>query len=154
MGIKLDNFDQIILTELQKDATLSMDVLSERVNLSRNACWRRVRQLEESGVITGRVALIDPQSIGLGLSVFVLISTNEHGPDWLAQFEAAVKATPEILGAHRMTGDLDYILRVKVRDVKSYDEFYQRLISQVPIADVSASFVMQDIVDTTQLPIK
>ena len=153
MSINLDNYDHIILRELQKDATLSMDTLSERVNLSRNACWRRVRQLEESGVIKSRVALIDPELVGLGLSVFVLIKTNQHGPDWLQKFEGAVKSTPEIVGAHRMTGDLDYVLRVRVRDVKSYDQFYQRLINQVPIADISASFVMQDIVDTTQLPL-
>lgn len=149
----LDNYDHIILTELQKDATISMDALSERVNLSRNACWRRVRQMEESGVIRSRVALVDPQSVGLGLSVFVLIKTNQHGPDWLTQFETAVKSTPEIIGAYRMSGELDYVLRVRVSDVKSYDQFYQRLIAQVPIADISASFVMEDIVETTQLPI-
>jgi len=153
MTESLDNYDHIILTELQRDATISMDTLSERVNLSRNACWRRVRQLEESGVIRSRVALVDPQSVGLGLSVFVLIKTNQHGPDWLAQFEAAVKSTPEIIGAYRMAGELDYVLRVRVRDVASYDQFYQRLIAQVPIADISASFVMEDIVETTQLPI-
>ena len=153
MGEKLDNYDHTILTELQKDASISMDVLSERVNLSRNACWRRVRQLEESGIIQSRVALVDPESVGLGLSVFVLIKTNQHGPDWLKKFEAAVKSTPEIIGAHRMSGDLDYVLRVRVRDVKSYDNFYQKLIAQVPISDVSASFVMEDIVDTTRLPI-
>ena len=153
MGEKLDNYDRTILTELQKDASISMDVLSERVNLSRNACWRRVRQLEESGIIQSRVALVDPESVGLGLSVFVLIKTNQHGPDWLKKFEAAVKSTPEIIGAHRMSGDLDYVLRVRVRDVKSYDNFYQKLIAQVPISDVSASFVMEDIVDTTKLPI-
>jgi len=123
MTEKLDNFDHTILQELQKDATLSMDALSERVNLSRNACWRRVRQLEESGVIQSRVALVNPQTVGLGLSVFVLIKTT------------------------------DYVLRVRVADVKSYDQFYQRLTSQVPIADISASFVMEDIVDTTKLPI-
>ena len=153
MGEKLDNYDHTVLTELQKDASISMDVLSERVNLSRNACWRRVRQLEESGIIQSRVALVDPESVGLGLSVFVLIKTNQHGPDWLKKFEAAVKSTPEIIGAHRMSGDLDYVLRVRVRDVKSYDNFYQKLIAQVPISDVSASFVMEDIVDTTKLPI-
>ncbi len=153
MSQKLDKYDHTILTELQKDASISMDLLSERVNLSRNACWRRVKQLEESGIIRSRVALVDPESVGLGLSVFVLIRTNQHGPDWLTKFEAAVKSTPEIIGAHRMSGDLDYVLRVRVRDVKSYDNFYQKLISQVPISDISASFVMQDIVDTTMLPI-
>jgi len=150
----LDNYDHIILTELQKDASVSMDALSERVNLSRNACWRRVRQLEESGVIQAKVALVNPDKVGLGLTVFVLIKTNQHGPEWLKKFENAVKSTPEIIGAYRMTGDLDYVLRARVADVKSYDQFYQRLTNQVPIADISASFVMEDIVDTTELPIQ
>ena len=130
-----------------------MDTLSERVNLSRNACWRRVKQLQDSGVIQARVALIDPESVGLALSVFVLIRTNQHGPEWLKKFQRAVTSMPEIVGAHRMTGDLDYVLRVRVADVKSYDQFYQRLTGQVPIAEISASFVMEDLVDTTQLPI-
>ena len=149
----LDNYDRAILAELQLDATSSMDALSEKVNLSRNACWRRVRQMEENGIIRGRVALLDPESIGLGLTVLVMIKTNEHGPEWLNKFEKAVKNNPQIVGAHRMAGELDYVLRVRVADVKSYDRFYQQLISEVPIADVSASFVMEDIVDTTILPI-
>ena len=149
----LDNYDRAILAELQLDATSSMDALSEKVNLSRNACWRRVRQMEENGIIRARVALLDPESIGLGQTVLVMIKTNEHGTEWLAKFEKAVKKNPQIVGAHRMAGELDYVLRVRVADVKSYDRFYQQLISEVPIADVSASFVMEDIVDTTILPI-
>ena len=149
----LDNYDRAILAELQIDATKSMDALSEKVNLSRNACWRRVRQMEENGIIRARVALLDPVAIGLGQTVLVMIKTNEHGTEWLAKFEMAVKKNPQIVGAHRMAGELDYVLRVRVADVKSYDRFYQQLISEVPIADVSASFVMEDIVDTTILPI-
>lgn len=153
MSANLDNFDRSILVELQKDASLSMDVLSERINLSRNACWRRVKQMEEAGVIKSRVALVNPDSIGIGLSVIVLIRTNQHGPEWLAKFKEAVESAPEIVGAHRMTGDLDYVLKVMVKDIKSYDQFYQRLICQVPFADISSSFVMENIVDTTQLPL-
>jgi Lrp/AsnC family transcriptional regulator len=130
-----------------------MDMLSETVNLSRNACWRRVKALEDSGVIRGRVALLDAQALGLGLSVFVMIRTKEHGQDWLTRFERAVKRLPEIVGAHRMSGDLDYVLRVRVADVQSYDAFYKRLISLVPISDISASFVMEDIIDSPALPI-
>ena len=103
----LDNYDRAILAELQLDATSSMDALSEKVNLSRNACWRRVRQMEENGIIRGRVALLDPESIGLGLTVLVMIKTNEHGPEWLNKFEKAVKNNPQIVGAHRMAGELD-----------------------------------------------
>lgn len=150
----MDKKDRMILAALQPDASISMDALAERVNLSRNACWRRVKQMEESGVIKARVTLIDPDALSLGLSVFVMIRTNAHEPDWLAKFERAVRDLPQIIGAHRMSGDLDYVLRVRVADVKGYDHFYQRLISQVPISDISASFVMDDIKDTTVLPVE
>lgn len=148
----LDQTDRRILSVLQRDAAISMDALSDAVHLSRNACWRRVRLMEEAGVITGRVALVNPEALDLGLSVFVMIRTASHDPDWLAQFEAAVKALPEIIGAHRMSGELDYVLRVRVGSVQDYDRFYQRLIARVPVAEISASFVMDDIKDTTVLP--
>lgn len=153
MNANLDTIDRKILNILQKDATISMDALSERVNLSRNACWRRVKQMEDEGVITARVALIDPNAVGLGLTAFVMIRTKAHEPEWLKKFESAVKSLPEITAAHRMSGDLDYILRVRIADVKGYDTFYQRLIAKVPVAEISASFVMDDIKDTTALPV-
>lgn len=149
----MDKKDRLILEALQPDASLSMDALAERVNLSRNACWRRVKQMEERAIIRGRVTLVDPDALSLGLSVFVMIRTGDHEPGWLKQFEQVVKSMPEIVGAHRMSGDLDYVLRVRVADVKGYDCFYQSLISQVPISDISASFVMDDITDTTVLPV-
>ncbi len=149
----MDKIDRLILEALQPNASLSMDALAERVNLSRNACWRRVKQMEESGVIRGRVTLVDPQAVSLGLSVLVLIRTGEHDPAWLKRFEKTVRSMPEIIGAHRMSGDLDYVLRIRVADVKGYDRFYQSLISQVSISDISASFVMDDIKDTTVLPV-
>ncbi len=152
MSQTLDETDRRILAVLQRDATISMDALSELVHLSRNACWRRVKQMEEAGILKARVALVDPDALGLGLSVFVMIRTASHEPDWLERFEAAVKALPEIIGAHRMSGDLDYVLRVRVASVKDYDRFYQRLIQRVPVAEISASFVMDDIKDTTALP--
>jgi len=152
MPYEIDKIDRQILTVLQQDASLSMDALSERVHLSRNACWRRVKQMEEEDVIRARVALVNPEALDLGLSVFVLIRTNEHAPDWLERFSKAVKVMPEIVGAHRMSGELDYVLRVRVSDMKDYDRFYKRLISRVPISDISASFVMDDIKDTTALP--
>ena len=148
----IDKIDIKILTLLQKDAAVSMDILSERVGLSRNACWRRVKQMEDADVIRRRVALLDPDAVGVGLLVFVMIRTNAHAPDWLLKFEEAVRTMPEIVGAHRMSGELDYILRVRVTNVKGYDVFYQRLIARVPISDISASFVMDDIKDTTELP--
>ena len=149
----MDDLDRRILAQLQRDATLPLDLLGERVGLSRNACWRRIKVLEESGVLRARVALLDPARIGLGLTVFILVRTSSHDPKWLDKFARATRSMPEILGAYRMSGDLDYLLRVAVRDVKAYDAFYQRLIAKVPVANVSASFVMEDIKDTTALPI-
>lgn len=152
MAEKIDGIDRRILFELQTDATLSVDQLSERVGMSRNACWRRVRILEEEGVITGRVALVDPDKVGLGLAVFIMVRTSHHEPGWLARFREAVSAIPEITGVYRMSGDLDYVLRARVPDVKAYDRLYQRLIAKVPLTDVSASFVMEEIKETTALP--
>ena len=149
----IDEIDRRILRVLQQDASISVDALGEKVHLSRNACWRRVKQLEERGVIRGRVTLVDPSAVDLDLSVFVLIRTNAHEPAWLHQFDRAVRELPEIIGAHRMSGELDYVLRVRVSSVKAYDTFYQKLTNRVPIADISASFVMDDIKDTTELPI-
>ncbi|RCS23759.1 Lrp/AsnC family transcriptional regulator [Phyllobacterium salinisoli] len=154
MTVEIDELDRRILAELQRDGTLSVDALSERVNLSRNACWRRMKRLEEEGVITGRVALVDADRVGLGLSVFILIRTSNHDPDWLKQFREAVSSLPEVVGVYRMTGDLDYVLRARVADVKGYDRLYQRLIAKVPLSDVSASFVMEEIKETTVVPLE
>jgi Lrp/AsnC family transcriptional regulator len=152
MKPEIDPMDRMILAELQRDGTLSVDQLSERVNLSRNACWRRVKMMEEDGVITGRVALVDPEKLGFGLSVFILIRTTHHEPEWLRKFHDAVTSIPEIIGVYRMSGDLDYVLRARVPDVKAYDRLYQRLIAKVPLSDVSASFVMEEIKETMELP--
>lgn len=130
-----------------------MDILLERAGLYRNTYRRRVKQMEAANVIRGRVALLDPDAVDVGLLVFVMIRTNTHPPDWLLKFEKAVRAMPKILGAHRMSGALDYVLRVRVQNVKGYDVFYQRLIARVPISDISASFVMDDIKETTELPL-
>jgi Lrp/AsnC family transcriptional regulator len=154
MSAEIDTIDRRILAELQRDGSLSIDQLSDRVNLSRNACWRRMKRLEDDGVIIGRVALVDAEKIGLGLSVFILVRTSRHDPDWLKLFRDAVTSLPEITGVYRMSGDLDYILRARVADVKAYDRLYQRLISRVPLTDVSASFVMEEIRDTTVLPME
>ena len=153
MSHELDEADLRILRCLQQDASVSMDELAARTSLSRNACWRRVKQLEERRIIRGRVALIDPDAVGLGLSVFVIIRTSAHEEGWLGKFEEAVRTLPEIQGAHRMTGDIDYVLRLRVADVTGYDRFYKRLIAKVPISDISASFVMEDIKESTALPI-
>lgn len=153
MSINIDEIDRRLLALLQKDASLSVDALAEKVHLSRNACWRRVKNLEASKVILRKVALLDPEAVGLGLQVLVLVRTNQHDSNWLKLFNDAVRTMPEIISAHRMSGELDYVLRVRVASVRDYDVFYQRLISRVPVADISASFVMEDIKDTTELPV-
>ena len=150
---QLDINDIKILRQLQKNASLSIEEISDRIALSRNACWRRIRRLEDDGIINKRVAIVNADALDLGQMVIVLISTNSHDPKWLSLFRSAIAEMPEIMGAHRMSGDLDYILRVRVRDVRAYDKFYQRLISKVPISNVSASFVMEDLKDSTELPL-
>ncbi|WP_299965763.1 Lrp/AsnC family transcriptional regulator [uncultured Roseobacter sp.] len=149
----LDAIDRRLLVQLQRDAATPLDALGEAVNLSRNACWRRIKALEAAGVIKGRVAVLDADKLGLGLMVFIMIRTNAHAPDWLTQFRQATRAMPEILGVYRMTGDLDYLIRARVADMAGYDRLYQALIHRVPLSDVSASFVMEEIKDTAELPL-
>ena len=153
MSEELDSTGRRLLAELQRDATLTVDQLSERLGLSRNACWRRVKVLEERGVITGRVALVDAEKIGLGLSVFVIIRTSHHDPDWLRKFREAVISFPEITGVYRMTGDVDYLLQAVVPDMAAYDRLYKTLIGRIDLSDVSSSFVMEEIKATTCLPL-
>lgn len=150
---KLDETDRRLLRALQKDSGLSLDALSEQTNLSRNACWRRVKALEASGVIRSRVTLLSPEHLGLALTVFIQIRTNAHDARWLDKFAKATRTMPEIQGVYRMTGDLDYLIRARVADMAGYDRLYQDLIARVPLSDVSASFVMEEIKDTTELPI-
>jgi len=149
----IDDIDRRILTELQRDATLALDALGERVGLSRNACWRRVKALEASGVIRARVALLDPTKLGLGLTVFLQIRAARHDAEWLEQFARATRALPEVQGVYRMSGDLDYLIRAQVADMADYDRLYQTLIARVPMGDVSASFVMQEIKHSTEIPL-
>ena len=149
----LDKIDRAILAELQRDATLTVDDLAARIHLSRNACWRRVKALEESGVIKARVALIDAAKLGLGLTAFIAIRTAQHEEKWLEKFSRAVREFPEIIGVYRTTGETDYLLQAVVSDIAGYDQLYKRLITRISLTDVSASFVMEKIKETTALPI-
>jgi Lrp/AsnC family transcriptional regulator len=149
----LDKTDRAILTELQRDATLTVDELAERITLSRNACWRRVKALEEAGIIKGRVVLLDAAKLGLGLTAFIAIRTAQHEEKWLEKFSRAVREIPEIIGVYRTTGETDYLLQAVVSDIAGYDQLYKRLIARIPLTDVSASFVMEKIKETTALPI-
>lgn len=151
---KLDDLDKKILRELQSDASTPIEELGERIGLSRNACWRRIKLLEEAGVIQKRVAIASPEALGLGLQVFIAVRTDDHHQGWLDRFSRAVKDIPEITGAYRMSGELDYLIRARISDIKDYDALYQRLIRKVQMSDVSASFVMEEIKETTALPVE
>jgi len=151
--MKIDSIDRRLLGELQRDSAQSLEELGEKVGLSRNASWRRIRALEEQGVIKKRVALLDPETMGLPLTLFLMVKTREHNADWLEKFSRATRAMPEILGVYRMSGELDYLIRARVADMPAYDRLYKRLIDKVELSDVSASFVMEEIKETTALPL-
>lgn len=153
MIVKIDDTDRRILGELQRDAMQGLETLGTRIGLSRNAAWRRIKRLEDEGVIRGRVALLDAEALDLGLTVFIQVRTNRHDPEWLEAFARAVRKLPEILGTYRMSGELDYLIRARVRDMQAYDRLYQRLIREVELADVTASFVMEELKETTALPV-
>ena len=153
MNVTFDEIDRRILGELQRDGMQSLETLGARIGLSRNAAWRRIKRLEDDGIIRGRVALLDAEALDLGLTVFIQVRTNRHDPEWLESFARAVRKLPEILGTYRMSGDLDYLIRARVRDMQAYDRLYQRLIREVELADVTASFVMEELKETTALPV-
>ena len=149
----MDERDREILRELQRDASISIEALAAKANLSRNACWRRVKILEEQGVIRARVALLEPAKLNLGLAAFIAIRTSAHDQKWLDQFSAAVRDIPEIIGVYRTTGETDYMLHAVVPDIAGYDRLYKRLIAKVPLNDVSSFFVMEKVKETTELPL-
>lgn len=152
-NLQLDSIDWAILGVLQADASIPVHEVGDRVGLSSNACWRRIKRLEDAGVITGRVALVDPVKLGLATTVFVAIRTNRHDPEWIAAFSRGVAAVDEIVECHRMAGDVDYLLKLAVRDIAHYDRIYRKLIAAVPdLADVSSTFSMERMKATTALP--
>ena len=142
--LKLDDIDRKILTILQRDATQSVQDIADVVGLTSNPCWRRIKRMEDEGLILRRVAVVDPGKLGFGMTAFVRISTETHTKDWLTTFKASVKVIPEIVECHRMTGDVDYLLKIVVEDLSHYDKVYQRLLDLVPnLKDVSAAFSME-----------
>ncbi|HEX5847004.1 MAG: Lrp/AsnC family transcriptional regulator [Rhodoplanes sp.] len=150
---RMDAIDRKILVLLQDDASLSVAEIGHRVGLSSTPCWKRIQKLETEGVITKRVALVDPGKIGLGITVFVSIETADHSEEWLDRFAKTVGAMPEVMEFYRMAGDVDYMLRVIASDMHAYDEFYKRLIAAVPLKNVTSRFAMEKIKSTTALPI-
>lgn len=149
----MDRTDLRILAILQQDCSLPVAEVASRVNLSQTPCWRRIQKLEAAGVIQRRVAILNPEAIGLGISVFVEIETGDHSQDWLGRFAAAVQAMPEVMEVHRMAGDVDYLLRVAVGSMAEYDDFYRRLIAQVPLTNVTSRFAMERVKSTTAYPL-
>jgi len=153
MSIKLDQIDRNILAELQRDAAQSLDDIAKAVGSSKTPVWNRIRKMREQGVIKGQTALVDPEALGLESCFFVLIRTSEHDADWQLRFLEALRARPEVQEAHRLAGDIDYILKVRVQNARAYDVFYQALIAEVKIHNVTALLSMEEIKSTTVLPV-
>ena len=149
----MDRTDLKILAILQEDASLAVAEVAGRVNLSQTPCWRRIQKLETAGVIERRVAILNPEAVGLGLTVFVEIETGDHSAGWLGRFAAAVQAMPEVMEVYRMAGDVDYLLRVVVGSMGEYDDFYRRLIAHVPLKNVTSRFAMERVKSTTAFPL-
>lgn len=149
----MDQTDLKILNLLQGDSTQSVSEVAEAVGLSATPCWRRIQKLETDGFITRRVALLDPDKMNVGTTVFVALKTNHHNQAWLDKFARAMRDMPEVTEIYRMSGDVDYLLRVVVPDIAGYDAVYKRLIERIELADVSSSFAMERIKYTTELPI-
>ncbi len=149
--IRLDEIDRKILSELQDDASQSLDEIARKTGSSKTPVWNRIRKLRKAGVITKQTVLLDPVALGLEACFFVLIRTSEHEADWQARFLKTLRERPEVLEAHRLAGDIDYILKVRVKNAKAYDAFYQALISEVKIFNVTALLSMEEIKATTVL---
>ena len=149
----MDAIDRKILTVVQQDTSLSVAEIGQRVGLSSTPCWKRMQRLEADGVIMRRVAIIDPDKVGLGITVFVSIETGDHSQEWLSHFAEVVDAMPEVMEFYRMAGDVDYVMRVVVQDMPAYDTFYKKLIATVPLKNVTSRFAMERIKSTTALPI-
>ncbi|CAN7390192.1 MULTISPECIES: Lrp/AsnC family transcriptional regulator [Phyllobacterium] len=149
----MDRLDRKILRLLQEDATLAVADVAKKVGLSTTPCWRRIQKLEEDGVIQRRVAILDPVRVNTRVTVFVSIRTGSHSNEWLKRFSEVVQEFPEVVEFYRMSGDVDYLLRVVVPDIAAYDAVYKRLISKIDIRDVSSAFAMEQIKYTTELPL-
>ncbi|WP_114965161.1 Lrp/AsnC family transcriptional regulator [Alkalilacustris brevis] len=153
MTIRIDDLDRKILDELQRDAGQSLDEIARKVGSSKTPVWNRIRKLREAGVILRQTVILDPQKLGLEACFFVLIRTAEHDPDWQRRFLETVKARPEVQEAHRLAGEIDYLLKVRVANARAYDAFYQALISEVKVYNITALLGMEEIKNDTSLPL-
>ena len=153
MSDRIDDLDRKILAELQADASQSLDEIARKVGSSKTPVWNRIKRMKETGVITRQTAILDPEALGLEACFFVLVRTSEHEADWQRRFLDVLRRRPEVLEAHRLAGDIDYILKVRVKNARAYDQFYQALISEVKIHNVTALLSMEEIKSTTVLPL-
>lgn len=149
----LNDTDMQLIAILQRDASIAVEELAKRVGITKTPCWRRLQKLEKSGIIKKKVALLDAALLDLSVSVFVQVKTSKHESDWLIQFSKTVSAFPEVVDFYRMSGEYDYLLRVVVKDIASYDAFYQRFIQETSLTDVTSSFAMEEIKRSTELPL-
>ena len=149
----MDQIDRQILMQLQHNAAQPVADIARKVGLSVTPCWRRIQRMEETGIIRKRVALLDSKAVGVGMSVFVAVRTDQHNADWLEKFAGMVADMPEVVEFYRMSGEVDYLLRVVVPNMAAYDSFYRKLIAHVQLTDVSSSFAMEEIKYTTALPL-
>ena len=150
----MDKQNKIILALLQEDATISINEIAERVSLSATACWKRIQKMTQEGIIRKQVCLLDSKKLGMGVTVFVAIKTNHHDLQWLLRFAAGVRVMPEVVEFYRMSGEIDYLLKVLVPDIQGFDEVYKKLIKIVELFDVSSSFSMEELKYTTALPLR
>ena len=153
MATKVDALDRRILGELQRDASQSLDDIARAVGSSKTPVWNRIRKMREAGIIGQQTVLLDAEALGFEATFFVLIRTSEHEAGWQAKFLAALKARPEVMEAHRLAGEIDYILKVRVANARAYDAFYQALISEVRVFNVTALLSMEEIKSTIMLPL-
>jgi len=150
----MDATDKKILDLLQTDASLTVKQIAEQIPLSATPCWKRIQKLEENGFIRARVALLDPKKVNANVTVFVAIKTDQHTREWIERFNKAVAELPEVMEIYRMSGEIDYLLRVVVSSIEAYDQFYKKLIDQIELSNVTSSFAMEQIKYTTALPIR
>ena len=151
--MKFDAIDRKILERLQRDAEIQVADLASEVGTSTSSCWRRIHRLRETGVLTRQVALVDPRKVNVGVTVFVAVKTSRHTPEWFEHFRATAESIPEVVEFYRMSGDIDYLLRVVVPDIAAYDSVYKRLTRGTDLADVSSSFAMEELKFTTAVPL-
>ncbi len=149
----LDRIDRKILNLLQQDASIALEDIASKVNLSKTPCWNRIKRLEKEGVIKKRVALLDPRKVNLDTTVFLMLQAREHSIEWIERFSEQIRSMPQVVSCYRMSGSIDYIVQIRVENVAAYDRFYKRLLQSIPLTDISSSFALEEVKFSTFLPL-